>query len=74
MVGAIGGLIVSAVVVLNLHIVVGLEHGYSAGPREVWDASPLLALADVGLLTAGPAVGAVVVSRWSSTWGSRQRR
>lgn len=63
--GGIAGLAVAAVIVLNLHILVGLEDGYAAGPREVWDASPLLAVLDVGLLVAGPVIGALAVRNLS---------
>ncbi len=68
--GGAVGLTVSVIVVLNLHILSGLEEGYAASPREVWDRSVLLALADIALLVAG-AVSGVVVS-WRQTGRSPQ--
>lgn len=62
-VGGFGGLIVSIIVVLNLHILVGLEEGYAASPRATWDKSVLLAAVDVALLVAGPLLGFLAVRR-----------
>lgn len=59
---ALGGLVVAVIVVLNLHIVVGLEEGYAASPREVGRHSTLLVVADIALLLAGPTV-AVMAAR-----------
>lgn len=60
---ALGGLLVAAVVVLNLHIILGLEDGYATRPADVLDASPLLAAADVALLVAGPVLAIAAVVR-----------
>lgn len=60
---ALGGLSVAVIVILNLHIIAGLEEGYAAGPVEVLNSSVLVALADVALLIAGPALGILAVSR-----------
>ena len=60
-VGAVGGLIVAAVAILNLHILVGLEEGYAASPREAWEFSGVLAVIDVGVLVAGPLLGALAL-------------
>ena len=60
-VGGLGGLIVATIAILNLHILVGLEEGYAASPRQVWDFSGVLAVLDVGLLVAGPVLGALAL-------------
>ncbi|MDP2773971.1 MAG: hypothetical protein Q8O61_10485 [Nocardioides sp.] len=60
---ALGGLFVAVIIILNLHIIVGLEEGYAAGPVEVLESSVLVALADVALLIAGPLLGILAVSR-----------
>ena len=72
--GGTAGLIVAVIVVLNLHILVGLEHGYAAGPREVWDASAALAVVDVALFAAGPLVGVLLVISMSGRAASHGRR
>ena len=51
---ALAGLLVATIVVVNLHIALGLEDGYTTRPADVLEASTLLALADVALLVAGP--------------------
>jgi hypothetical protein len=58
---AIVGFVVAAIVVLNLHIMVGLEEGYAAPPGDVWSRSPILAALDVVLLAGGPALGVLAV-------------
>lgn len=63
--GGAVGLTVSVIVVLNLHILAGLEEGYAASAREVWGRSVLLALADIALLVAGAVFGVVVTWRRS---------
>lgn len=70
-IGAVVGLVVAAIVVLNLHILAGLEAGYAATPQEVWGHSPALAVLDIGLLVGGPALGAVLSGR---SRRSRRRR
>jgi hypothetical protein len=59
--GAIG-LAVSGVVVLNLHILSGMDEGYAASPREIWSRSVLLAVTDIALLMTGALWG--VGSSW----------
>jgi energy-converting hydrogenase Eha subunit B len=59
----LGGLIVAVIIILNLHIIVGLEEGYAASPVEVFESSVLVALVDVALLVAGPVLGILAVSR-----------
>jgi ABC-type sulfate transport system permease subunit len=63
--GGAVGLTVAVIVVLNLHILVGLEEGYAATAREVWDRSVLLALVDIALLVTGAVSGFVLAWRWS---------
>ncbi|GAA1451931.1 hypothetical protein GCM10009641_87140 [Mycobacterium cookii] len=60
---ALAGLLVAAVVVVNLHIVLGLEDGYATPPADVLEASTLLAVADVALLVAGPVLALAAVAR-----------
>jgi hypothetical protein len=62
-VGGLCGLVLAVIVVLNLHILVGLEEGYAATPREVWDDSVGLAVVDVALLMAGPLLGALTLRK-----------
>lgn len=62
-IAALGGLAAAVVVILNLHIAAGLEQGYAAGPREVWDRSPLLGLTDVALLVGGPLLALLLVAK-----------
>ena len=59
----LGGLFVAVIIILNLHIVVGLEEGYAASPVEVFESSVLVALVDVALLVAGPVLGILAASR-----------
>ncbi|GAB3253410.1 hypothetical protein [Nocardioides dilutus] len=61
--GGFGGLVLAVIVVLNLHILVGLEEGYAASPQEVWHASVFLAVVDVAVLVAGPLLGALIVGK-----------
>ncbi|MDV3219847.1 hypothetical protein [Intrasporangium sp.] len=60
---ALVGAVVAVIVILNLHILVGLEEGYAAGPADVVAWSPLLAVADIALLVAGPVLGVVAAAR-----------
>jgi hypothetical protein len=60
---ALAGFVIAVIVVLNLHIVVGLEQGYAASPADVLDHSAILAAADVCLLVGGPTFGVLVWSR-----------
>jgi len=62
-IGAVAGLIVAVIVVLNLHIVAGLEEGYAATPAQVVDHSPVLAAVDAVFLVATPMLG-VLVALW----------
>lgn len=61
--GGAVGLLVSGIVVLNLHILAGLEEGYAASAQKVWDRSVLLAVADVALLAGGAVLGVVTLWR-----------
>lgn len=60
---ALAGLAAALVVVLNLHIAIGLEEGYAASPRDVWERSSLLGLADLGLLVGGPLLVVLAVAK-----------
>jgi hypothetical protein len=55
--GAGVGLVVAAIVTMNLHIWVGLEQGYAASPAEVFERSIVLGLVDIVLLVGLPAAG-----------------
>lgn len=62
-IGALVGLMVAVIVVLNLHILVGLEEGYASTPAQVAEFSAVLLVVDI-LLTVGlPALGAVAALR-----------
>lgn len=67
----LGGLIVAVIIILNLHIAVGLEDGYAASPADVFDSSVILALADVALLVAWPALGILAMSKLRIRGGKR---
>lgn len=59
----LGGLLVAVVIILNLHIIVGLEEGYATSPVDVFESSVLLAVVDVVLLVTGPALGILALTR-----------
>jgi len=62
----LGGFVVAVIVILNLHILVGLEDGYAASPADVFAWSVLLGVVDIALLVAGPVLGIVAASRFRS--------
>jgi len=62
---SLGGFVVAVIVILNLHILVGLEDGY-AGPADVIEWSVLPGVVDIALLVAGPVLGIVAASRFRS--------
>lgn len=62
-VAALVGFVVAVIIILNLHILVGLEDGYAASPADVFEWSVLLGAVDIALLVAGPVLGIVVASR-----------
>ncbi len=64
--GALSGLVVGVIVVLNLNILAGLEDGYAATPRQILDMSAILALAEIMLLIAGPVLGTLVALKLRS--------
>lgn len=66
---ALGGFAVAVIVILNLHILVGLEEGYAASPADVFAWSVLLGVVDIALLVAGPVLGIVAASRFRSQDG-----
>jgi hypothetical protein len=63
---ALGGFVVAVIVILNLHILVGLEDGYAASPTDVIEWSVPLGVVDIALLVAGPVLGIVAASRFRS--------
>ena len=60
---AIAGLVVAAVVTLNLHIFLGVEDGYMATPTQVIDRSVWILVVDVLLLIALPTAAVTLVLR-----------
>lgn len=66
LVGAVLGLVVGAIVAVNVQIFSGVTDGYEASLAEVWDHSRLVALVIVGLWIAGPTVGAWLALRRTS--------
>ena len=61
--GTILGLIVGAVLSLNLIIFLGTERGYEASLSEVYAENPAVAIAAVVLLALGPVVGFLLAGR-----------
>lgn len=61
--GALSGLIVAVIVVLNLHILVGLEEGYASTPAQVAEYSTVLAVVDILLIVGLAVLGAMTLSR-----------
>ncbi len=61
--GAVTGLLVAVIVVLNLHIFTGVADGYMASPTQVLEHSVLLAVLDVSLLVAAPVLTTVFIIR-----------
>lgn len=68
-IAALGGFVVAVIVILNLHILVGLEDGYAASPADVFAWSAILGVVDIGLLAAGPVLGFVTASRFRGRGG-----
>ena len=62
---ALGGFVVAVIVILNLHILVGLEDGYAASPTDVIEWSVPLGVVDIALLVAGPVLGIVAASSFA---------
>jgi hypothetical protein len=60
---ALSGFVIAVIVILNLHILVGLEDGYASSPADVFEWSSLLAVGDIALLVAGPVLGIFAISR-----------
>jgi uncharacterized membrane protein len=65
-VGGIVGAIVGAIVAVNLAIYLGPEEGYESSLGDLYRRSPVLAVAVVTVLIAGPIVGAVIAHRLRS--------
>ena len=60
--GVVGG-VIGAIVVWNLVIFSGVDRGYEASFREVFDHSPILGVVVMMVLAAGPALGVLVARR-----------
>lgn len=67
-IGAVVGLVVAAIIVLNLHILVGLEEGYASTPAQVAEFSTVLLVVDIALTVGLPLLGA-----WAATRILRRR-
>jgi hypothetical protein len=65
-VGALVGLVVGAVIAVNVQIFSGVTDGYEASLAAVWDHSPVVAISIVGLWVAGPVIGAWLAVRRTS--------
>jgi ABC-type antimicrobial peptide transport system permease subunit len=61
--GALAGLVGAVIVTLNLHILVGLEDGYMAGPTQVLERSVWLLVMDAVILVAAPVLAVILVVR-----------
>ncbi len=72
-VGAVVGFVAASIVIFNVHTIVGLEEGYGATPSQVMDHSLILAVADVMLLGAGLAGGALAGLWLHRSWRWRER-
>ena len=62
-IGAILGLVVGAIIAVNLIIIAGVERGYEASLIEVFEENALVAVSAVVILVAGPVVGVIVARR-----------
>lgn len=60
---AMAGLVVASVVTLNLHIYLGVEDGYMAGPTQVLERSPWILVLDTVVLVAIPVAAIVLAVR-----------
>lgn len=61
--GAVVGAVVGAIAAVNVVIFSGMEEGYETSLPEVFRQNSLVGVAAVGLLVAGPIVGAFVARR-----------
>ncbi|MBT8202061.1 MAG: hypothetical protein HKN74_00110 [Acidimicrobiia bacterium] len=62
-VGAFIGLVVGAIVSVNVVIFAGIEDGYEATITEVFSENALVAIAAILLLAAGPIIGVLIALR-----------
>lgn len=60
--GIVGG-VTGAIVAVNVVIFSGVDRGYQASLREVFDHSPILGVVVVMVLAAGPVLGVLVARR-----------
>lgn len=61
--GALFGVVIGAIVALNLLIFSGIEGGYEASLSDAFDQRPWVAITMVVVLVAGPVIGAVAALR-----------
>ncbi len=61
--GGFVGILIGAIVAVNIVIFLGPEEGYEADLYEVFSDSPLVGMLALGALVGGPAFGIVLVRR-----------
>lgn len=61
--GGLVGMVVGAIVSVNIVIYSGVEDGYQATPSEVFSHSPVFGVLAVLALIAGPVAGVLVARR-----------
>jgi hypothetical protein len=61
--GALAGLVIASIVTLNLHIFLGVEEGYMAGPTQIVERSSWLLVVDAVILVAAPVLAIILVVR-----------
>jgi hypothetical protein len=61
--GAVTGLVVAIILMLNLHIFAGVEDGYMATPAQVLERSVWILVADVVILVVAPLLSVILVVR-----------
>jgi hypothetical protein len=61
--GALAGLVIASIVALNLHIFLGVEEGYMAGPTQIVERSSWLLVVDAVILVAAPVLAIILVVR-----------
>lgn len=61
--GSIGGFAIGAVIAVNVVIYAGIDEGYEASVRDVFDQNVLVGIVVVSVLVAAPVAGVVVARR-----------
>lgn len=62
-VGGLTGLVIGAIVAVNVVIASGVEGGYEASIGDVFDHSPVMGVIVIAIVLAGPAAGVTVARR-----------